>query len=276
MKPEVTLIQSVTIKRDPYNVLNKNKKIDQVFNDEEGEDDKDAKYYAIKVKDATFKKPDYNNMQMISILDSTCVNDIYDNLKKNEELSDKGDGIQLFKITGNVDNNFILKFTQESRDIAPDQGNDEPIEFYYEAKVLKDNLGNKDKEEENTRGVIKSFTIKKAPNNKLNKEKNIQQLIEEASKIDKDDEQNDEKNAYYYYIEVLGDGKDVKPDELNIKQVTQGTKIKDIYNLIKVKGSVSDRPDEDYGIQIFKVSGDVNIDDLVEHIKKTSKMLKDI
>jgi len=273
-KPVENLIQSVTIKRDPDNNLNKNKKIDDVFNDEEGEDDKDAKYFACKVGGgAAFKNPDYNNMQLIPVSDKNGVNDVYDYLKQNGGLSDKGDGIQLFKVTGKVDNNLIPKHIQESRDTAPEQEKeDEPQEFYYATKVTNDNQENKDKEGANAKGVVKSVTIKRDPNNDLNKDKNVQQLFEEAAKKDKDDEQEDEKPAYYYYTKVLGDGKDVKPDELNIEQVTPDTKIEDIYNKMKVGGGVMNRPEEDDGIQIFKVTGDANNNDIVEHIKQAGDM----
>ena len=106
----------------------------------------------------------------------------------------------------------------------------------------------------------------------LNKDKNVQQLFEEAAKKDKDDEQEDEKPAYYYYTKVLGDGKDIKPEGLKIEQVTPDTKIEDIYNKMKVGGGVMNRPEEDDGIQIFKVTGDANNNDIVEHIKQAGDM----
>ena len=44
---------------------------------------------------------------LVSISDKNGVNDVYDYLKQNGGLSDKGDGLQLFKVTGNVDNSLI-------------------------------------------------------------------------------------------------------------------------------------------------------------------------
>jgi len=261
-------VESVTIKRDPDNNLNKHKKIDDVFNDEEGDDDKGAKYYGCKVGGGdAFKNPDFSKLQLISVSDRNGVKDVYDYLKQNGGLSDKGDGIQLFKVTGNVDNNKISKHLQDSRKNAPNEGDDKPAEFYYETKVLGDGMG-EDKAAD-ARGVVKSVTIKRDPNNDLNKDKDVKQLFKEADKNDKDgdDELEDENPAYYYCAKVNGDGRNAKPEDLNIEQITPDTKIEDVYNKMRLKGDVMKKPEDDDGIQIFKVVGDVDNNDIVEHIK---------
>ena len=109
--PDKGLIQSVIIKRDSNNDLNKNKNVDQVFKDEKGEDDANTKYYACKVDGSSFKNPDLSGMQLLTITDNTGVDDLYNHIKTNGGMSDKSgekDGIQLFKVTGNIDQ-FIDK-----------------------------------------------------------------------------------------------------------------------------------------------------------------------
>ena len=118
---------------------------------------------------------------MISFSDKNGIKDVYDYLKQNGGLSDKGDGIQLFKVTGKVDNNLISKHLQDSRKIALSEGDDKPAEIYYETKVLNDWIG-EDKAADD-RGIVKSITIKREQNNDLHKDKDIKQLLKKLIRM---------------------------------------------------------------------------------------------
>jgi len=206
----------------------------------------------------------------LNVTDNTGLDDIYDHIKTNEGMSDKPgekDGVQLFKVTGKIDPKEIAKHIQDSRNNAPKEAEkDTPTEFYYENKVSGDDIRSKENRAADAKGLVKSVTIKRDPNNDLNKDKKVDQLFKEAA--DKDGEEEDSSPAYYYYTKVLGDGKDVKPETLDIQQIQPDTKVDDIYNQLKLKGGLMDMPKDDDGIQIFKVVGDADTKDIVEHMKK--------
>ena len=144
-----------------------------------------------------------------------------------------------------------------------DNDEKEPAEYYYQTKVLGDDK-NKDSD---AKGLVKSITIKRDPNNDLNKNKNVDQLFKEA---DPNADKDDKTPAYYYYIKVLGDGRQ-RPDLTEIKQIKPDTKVDDIYNQMKTKGGVMKRPEDNDGIQIFKVVGDVDNNDIADHMKKSGE-----
>ena len=159
-----TLIQSVTIKRDPTNALNNNKTVDQVFkSEEEDEPGVTPKYFACKVLgDSKFKNPDLSKLQIYPVEKDLKLDDLYKHIKTNGGgLSTKPgtkDGIQIFKVTGDVDTPEISKHLLKSRVNAP---TDEPSTNFYQNKVLGDST-QKDKPDQpaKPKGLIKSVTIK--------------------------------------------------------------------------------------------------------------------
>ena len=266
------LIQSVVIKRDPNNELNQNKNIEQVFNSEEADQPGVTPvYYACKVDGKSFRNPDVSTVQLINCTENTGVDDIYNYVKTNLGMSDKPgekDGIQIFKVTGDIPSEKITEHLQESRQNAPSEVENDatPSTCFYETKVLGDGVGGADNA--NVKGSVKSITIKKDPNNELNKAVNVKNLFKEA-----DPEGESESPAYYYYTKVLNDD-NIRPDQLDIKQVTPDTNIDDIYNQLKLKGGLMQKPEDKDGIVIFKVVGDADNKDIIDHINKAGNKRK--
>ena len=263
------LIESITIKRDPDNTLNKNKTVNDVFKAEDDDGEGTPKYIACKVLgDSSFRNPDLSNVQILNVDERNSVDDIINYIKNNMGMSDKPgekDGVQIFKIVGDVDNNEILDHLKNSRENSPkDAEKDEPILYFYETKTLGDEANKEG--DKNVKGTVKSITIKKDPNNDLNKNKNVQDLFNDADKTD----EKDSTPAYYYYTKIIGDGK-VKPENLEIQQIKGDTNVDDIYNQLKAKGDLMTKPEDNDGIQLFKVTGDVDNNDIINHMKNAGE-----
>ncbi|MBP5407644.1 MAG: hypothetical protein J6Y42_00725, partial [Bacilli bacterium] len=99
-------------------------------------------------------------------------------------------------------------------------------------------------------------------NEDLNKkpENNIKNIFKDA-----DEEENGVK---YYYRKVLGDGKD-KPDFKNLIKIDPEDYLDKLYDQVKSIGDGLTKPDE--GIQLVKVLGDVNPNDITDHMKEAQK-----
>ena len=172
-------VDSVTIKKDPDNSMHKGKDIETVF--KEGEDEEEDKgkdlgepiYYFTKIKGGEMFKP--GNVQLYSAYGTTKIDDLYNEIQKLGPL-EKNDGIQLFKVSGEVDNNNLISHVKEAQELynnpEEDKKSDEPTTSYYTTEVLGDS--SKKPENEN---LISSVTIKRDPNNELNKNKNIEQVF---------------------------------------------------------------------------------------------------
>ena len=87
-------------------------------------------------------------------------------------------------------------------------------------------------------------------------------------------EKEDKSPAKYYYTKVKGDGKDSTPEKLDLQPIRPDTKVDEIYNQMKTKGGVMKKPEDDDGIQIIKVVGDVDNKDIDEHIKEAGDKRK--
>ena len=108
-------------------------------------------------------------------------------------------------------------------------------------------------------------------NYSINKNKNVGQLFKET---EPDGEKEDKSPATYYYTKVNGDGSDSTPEKLDLQPIKPDTKVDDIYNQMKLKGGVMKKPEDDDGIQIFKVVGEVDNKDIDKHLKEAGDKRK--
>ena len=102
------------------------------------------------------------------------------------------------------------------------------------------------------------------------KNKNVDQLFKEIEPVD----EKDKSPATYYYTKVNGDGSDSTPGKLDLQPIKPDTKVDEIYNQMKTKGGVMKKPEDDDGIQIFKIVGEADNKDIDEHIKEAGDRRK--
>ena len=243
-------LRSVTVKEDNNNSLNKRKNIGQMFGD------KDKKgiptYYYTKVLGGGKNKPE--NMQIYPAQGDTNMDDIYNNIKSLGGISNNPDdeGIQLIKVYGKVDPSEIGKHIQQSENIIDkNEPNKDPASYYFENKVLGDNKSGEP-------GIkVDSVTIKRDPNNDLNKGKDIETVFKEGEE-DEDKDKNKDLGEPTYYIAKVKGGIITKPEDVQLIKATGSTKMDDVNDQLKKMGPV----DKHDGIQLFKVCGDVNTKNL--------------
>ena len=227
-------VDSVTIKKDPDNSMHKGKDIETVF--KEGEDEEEDKgkdlgepiYYFTKIKGGEMFKP--GNMKLNKANGNTKMDDIYNEIQKLGPL-EKNDCIQLFKVSGEVDNNNLLSHAKEAQEIynnpEEDKKIDEPTTSYYTTEVLGESPPNKEGEKEG--GVIQSITVPSNENiKKMNM--NIFELFkeEDGSKDlgSKKEDNIDTSNPVLYYAKIKEENKD-KP-EIQLIKIGNDTKKEDL------------------------------------------------
>jgi len=158
------------------------------------------------------------------------------------------DGVDYIKVKGDAD-------LADVRELFKGTEND-PKTYYYTSQAKGDGKVYGD-------GKINSVTVLSDPKNKLNKNSQVLQVFR---KVEDANEKPVKDNDKYYYTKALGDlNKGLKPNE-----TTRDTNMKDIYN--KVKGDMSNKPDDEEYIFLIKVKGDKSVNDALNKIKLSGAM----
>ena len=248
------IIQSVTILSDPNNNLNNGLNIESLFADTIGLNKNTTYYFAPYNLD---KKDE--EVQLQQVKETHKINEL--------KLKNAGDCLQVIKVLGDTSSKDIAKHVLEARDISKIPGEDGkiPLKFYYKTKVLGEEEKSDESKESVRKGKVDSVTIKRDPDNRLHKEKDVETVFKEGE--EEEDSGNDLGEPVYYYVKIKG-GINNNPEELKLVKIDGKEKIDDIYNEIKKLGPLEIND----GIQLYKVSGDVDNDSLLAHVKDAGEL----
>ncbi|MBP5408435.1 MAG: hypothetical protein J6Y42_04790, partial [Bacilli bacterium] len=204
------LIQSVTLLSDGKNALNKGDNLHGIFKQ------KNKIYGDLKPK--YFYTPFRNEDKADDIRLSPCdensnIGEVFDRIKNyGVDINKDGDGFQLVKTLGDFKpkdmNEHLLKARQLSK--FPDDTGKVRDTYYYKTQAADANAGDS---EPDIKGLIASVTIKRDPNNKMKKNKDIETIFNE------DEEEEDKPNVdlgkpTYYFAKVTGGVN--KPEEMEL------------------------------------------------------------
>ena len=262
-KDNPSIINSVTLLSDPQNNLNKGQNIEQLFTGPAKTSSLTTYYFA----PFTAKTKDDDNIQLQKLNGKTKINEVFDKIKNyGAKINKEGDGIQLIKTTGTVGTNDMAQHLTEARNNSKQPGEDGtvPSTYYYKTKVLGSGEKGVDLEGER-KGKVDSCTIKRDPDNDMFKGKDIETVLKEGEEEDEQEKLPGE--VVYYYARIKGGVID-KPEEVKLIKGTAKTKLDDIYKEVKKLGPM----EKNDGIQIFKVTGDVDNESLVNHVKEAGEL----
>ena len=249
------IIQSITNLSDPNNNLNKGQSIESLFSNSIGLN-KNPTFYFVSYNP---EKKEDESIQLQQINENEKINEL--------KLKNTEDCLQLIKVLGDTSAKEMVNHLIEARDNSKTFGEEGklPLKFYYKTKVMEGET-NEDKKAENIRiGKVDSVTIKRDPDNRLHKGKDIETVFKEGE--EEEDKSNNLGEPIYYYTKIKG-GVINKPEELQLVKLDGKTKIDDIYNEVKKLGPLEIND----GIQLYKSIGNVDNDSLIAHVKEAGEL----
>ena len=260
---EPNLIQSVTLLSDTNNTLNKGDNVQGVF--------KQKKKLYGDMKPRYFYTPFRNEDKDEDIKVTPCdensnIGEVFDRIKNyGVDINKDGDGFQLVRTLGDFKPTDMNEHLGKARKLSrfPDDSGRIPDTYYYKTQAADANKGG-DSGEPDLKGLIASVTIKRDPNNKMKKNKDVQTVFNEDEE-DEDKPSKDLGKPSYYFAKVTGGVN--KPEEMELTPVTGDCKLDDIYNHIKNKGPMKEHD----GIQLFKILGEYDNNTLGQYLKETGE-----
>ncbi|MBR4619254.1 MAG: hypothetical protein IKO49_08120, partial [Bacilli bacterium] len=243
------IIQSVTLLSDPNNNLNKGQLVEYLFKEDIEKLGKPSYCY-------TIYNPS-NDLVQLQTIDG--------NAKVSEIRGRPGEGIQILKTVGTVGPDDKAAHLREARKKSqtPTEGGRPPSSFYYKSQVL----GGGSKAGEGgsePAGKVDSITIKRDDTNKMHTGKDVETVFKEGEEEDGVKFPGEPK---YYYCKVKA-GENAKPENVQLFPTTGKTKLDDIYKEIKKLGPVNKHD----GIQLYKVCGSVENQNIVDHLKEALEL----
>ena len=186
---EPNLIQSVTLLSDTNNTLNKGDNVQGVF--------KQKKKLYGDMKPRYFYTPFRNEDKDEDIKVTPCdensnIGEVFDRIKNyGVDINKDGDGFQLVRTLGDFKPTDMNEHLGKARKLSrfPDDSGRIPDTYYYKTQAADANKGG-DSGEPDLKGLIASVTIKRDPNNKMKKNKDVQTVFNE----DEEDEDKPSKD----------------------------------------------------------------------------------
>ena len=273
-KPENCNIESIVIPQGQFSKLEKpndqfgKMKLDEILRAANPDNEKEGpnpQYYFVQLKGDMSNKPN-KDIQLYQTLGNNDLKDIYEKCKLKGGISNKPDeGILLMKTTGYPDDTILKNYVKQSQPMYRPADNKEdelPLESFYATAPAGTIIG-------------KPTTVKgdddlkyMVVNGDLLAKNKLPGKLNDLFRAEPSKKKPIEPPTFYYRTI----SNPTKPSDSQLINVPGETTVDELYKTLKDAGIMSKKPGE--GVQIFKVTGPADGNDLGKHISESEGLYR--